>query len=117
VGAQCSAYSGAIAEALWLSLIELELGKGHVQIHDALRVFYLAQLEDEKTLHRKLVLTWGDPHKLIELYAWRWIAYHIVGAGLQDKLREQLLDFSWLDRKLHATDVNSLLIDFDPCNA
>jgi hypothetical protein len=95
------------------SLIELDLATGRIKLHDALRAFFTAQLYDPEKAHGKLVLSWGDPHKLTETYAWRWIAYHLVGAGWKDQLRELLLDFSWLDAKLHATDVNFLLADFD----
>jgi len=46
------------------SLIELDLGTGQVQLHDALRAFFLAQLHEPEAAHRKLVASWGDSHKL-----------------------------------------------------
>jgi hypothetical protein len=104
----------AVLQKLYaFSLIELELGKGQVQIHDALRAFFLVQLPDPQAVHRIALSSWGDPHTLSEPYAQRWIAYHLVGAGLKDKLRDLLLDFSWLDAKLCATDISSLLADLE----
>ena len=98
------------------SLIELDLGAGQVQLHDALAAFFLAQLPDPQEAHRKLVASWGNAHELAEIYAWRWIAYHLVNAGLHDQLRRLLLDLSWLDAKLRATDIGFLLVDFDCLN-
>jgi hypothetical protein len=70
-------------------------------------------MPDPPSIHRILLSSWNDPHALNEPYAWDWIGYHLVNAGLKPKLQELLLDFSWLDAKLRATNVNSLLVDFD----
>ncbi|RZN36806.1 MAG: WD40 repeat domain-containing protein, partial [Methanosarcinales archaeon] len=48
-----------------------------------------------------------------ESYLWTHLAYHLVEAGRGDELWRLLLDFDWLQAKLAATDVNSLIADYD----
>ena len=52
---------------------------------------------------------WGTDHPrgLSEL------PYHLLEAGRTDELRGMLLDFEWLQAKLDAVDVNSLIADYD----
>jgi hypothetical protein len=52
---------------------------------------------------------WGHLKKLSNAYAWRSISYHLTQAGRTNELRHLLLSFDWLQAKLAATDVESLI--------
>ena len=52
----------------------------------------------------------GQP---LDAYAWRWLSYHLMKAGREDDLHRLLLDFTYLQGKLDATEANALLADFD----
>ena len=49
----------------------------------------------------------------LDVYALRWLSRHLAKAGRFEDLRRRLLDFSYLSRKLAATNVNALIADFD----
>jgi hypothetical protein len=55
----------------------------------------------------------GATRDLPDDYAWRWYAYHLRHAERQEELPGRLADFHWLEAKLRAADVNSLIADFD----
>jgi len=46
-------------------------------------------------------------------YFFEHLAYHLVEAGQKDELRRLLFDFGWQQAKLAATDVNSLISDYN----
>lgn len=46
-------------------------------------------------------------------YAMRWASHHLVQAGRKDDLRRLLLDFTYLQVKLTATDLSALISDYD----
>ncbi len=69
--------------------------------------------KDGQALHNRLVNGWGDWYHLPDLYAWRWIAHHLMEAGRKEDLRRLLLDFRWLLAKLAATsNARDLISDF-----
>jgi WD40 repeat protein len=45
-------------------------------------------------------------------YFFGHLGYHLLSAGLEDELRELLLDYRWVLGKLEAADVNSLISDY-----
>lgn len=102
-------------------LLRFDRRKGIIQLHDVVR-HYLVRREGENlpNLHRRFLETlrpknglWRDfPEQ--ESYLWRNLAYHLLEAGERGVLRDLLLDFSFLKAKLHATDVNALLADYEP---
>jgi hypothetical protein len=100
----------------------------HIKLHDFVRQYLIhEQRDDLPALHNHLLnayrsslpkqpqspfTDWAElPAK--EQYLWRNIAYHLVGARRKDELRNLLFNFVWLQAKLEATDVNSLISDFD----
>jgi WD40 repeat protein len=96
------------------SLVEFDLKTGQLRMHDVLRSHLLAQLGDASKVHGRLVKAgWPDDRALPDAFAWRWIGWHLVQAGESDRLRELLLDFTWLTAKLRATDVQALIRDFE----
>ena len=46
-------------------------------------------------------------------YFFQHLARHLIEAGRKDELRTILLDFNWIRAKLKATDVSSLVADYD----
>ena len=47
-----------------------------------------------------------------EPYLWRYLSYHLVGAGRKEELRNLLLDFNWMQSKLNVMDVHFLISDY-----
>ncbi|MEO8806881.1 MAG: NB-ARC domain-containing protein, partial [Burkholderiaceae bacterium] len=119
----------AVAAALWqlddidtedlarrlddLALVEFDLRHGTLQLHDVLRGFLAGQLKDASMVHGGLLDAWGDPHHLPHAYAWRAWAFHMRGAGRQGQLADMLLDITWLEAKLRATDIHALSTDIE----
>jgi hypothetical protein len=64
-------------------------------------------------LHLRLVEAWDALPKLLDAYAWRWVAYHMAKAGRKDDLRRLLLDFDYLQAKLSSMDPSGLIADYD----
>jgi WD40 repeat protein len=96
------------------SIAEFDLKTASLRMHDVLRSHLHAQLTDAAAVHARLVRNgWPHPHALPDVFAWRWYGWHLTQAGQSDRLRELLLDFSWLAAKLKATDVHALLQDFE----
>lgn len=94
----------------------LNLETRYIGLHDVMRVYLrtaLAKRVDPTVVQGELVDAWGDPYKLPNSYAWRWYAYSMDGANRPAELRELLLEPKWLHAKLIATDVASLIADFD----
>lgn len=95
------------------SLVELDLGSGTVRIHDVMAECLGALLGPASAEgHTRLLAAWSDVRKLPHRHAWRWLGHHLAHAGRLAELRALLLDFDWLQRKLAATDITSLLADF-----
>lgn len=102
-------------------LLHFDRRQGIVQLHDVIR-HYLVHRERENlpNIHHRFLEAlhpasgrWRDlPEE--ESYLWKHLGHHFVEAGERGVLRDLLLDFSFLQAKLRATDVNALLADYDP---
>jgi WD40 repeat protein len=99
-----------------LSLLEFDLRLGTLRMHDVLRSFLGTRLTNTQALHGRLVDAWGDAYALPDAYAWRRFVYHLQCAGRQDTGVSLLLDPRWLEARLQASDVSSLLADFEILN-
>ena len=95
------------------SLLRFNLQTGTLRLHDVIRSWLGEQVSAPAELHQRLVDAWSDRCNLPDDYAWRWVGYHLKGAGRSDELRNLLLDFAWLRAKLDATDVQALITDYD----
>jgi len=96
------------------ALIDFDLKTATIRIHDVLQSYLRTQLVDRRAVHRRLVtMGWPDHHALPDAYAWRWIGWHLIEAGEQERLGNLLLEFEWLRAKLMATDIHSVLLDFE----
>jgi WD40 repeat protein len=96
-----------------LALLRFDAARGSIELHDMMHKYFAEQAHDLTDLHRRLLEAWGDPHSLADPYAWRWIGYHLVNAGQESALQGLLREFDWLQAKLQATDIQSLLADFN----
>ncbi|MBI5719640.1 MAG: TIR domain-containing protein [Burkholderiales bacterium] len=108
---------GLITEFAELSLLRFDAGSATLRLHDVVRHYLAAQLGDATRIHERLVRALGYFRAPRSEYEWRWAAYHLRAAGLAQHLHELLLDPSWLERKLQATDAGALLRDFDGIEA
>jgi len=99
-------------------LLRFDLADGSVRLHDVMHD-YLAreQMGNLPAHHDQLLSAYGvDRWAALppdEPYLWRYLAYHLRGAGREDELYALLFDFDWLQVKLAATDVNALLADYE----
>jgi WD40 repeat protein len=96
-----------------LALVEFDLRRGTLRMHAVLRVYLGAQIHDVAAAHGRLIDGWADPYTLPDMYAWRSFAFHMRGAGRASPLRTLMLDYRWLDAKLRATDIHSVIADFE----
>jgi WD40 repeat protein len=96
-----------------LSLVKLDLQTITIRLHDVMRQYLAESLDQAAPLHVRLLDAWGDLHHLPDVYAWRWVAYHLTRADRLGSLRGLLLDFEWLRSKLEATDTNAVIGDFE----
>jgi WD40 repeat protein len=96
-----------------------DAGRETLRLHDVVRAWLRGRAGDaladrQDRFLERLRPSGGWPAlAAAEPYLWRGLAYHLVEAGRQPELRALLLDFSWLEAKLAATDVNALLADYD----
>jgi WD40 repeat protein len=96
-----------------LSLLRLDLRTETVRLHDVVRNWLESQVSDVPAVHGRLVDAWWPGRYRLSAYGWRWLAYHLAGAGRDEDLRTLLLDFGWLQRKLEATEPQALTADFE----
>ena len=96
------------------SLATWATGETSLILHDLQRDLIHKRRENGLPgLHLRLLEAWDALPKLPDVYAWRWIAYHMVKAGRKDDLQRLLLDFDYLQAKLSSTDTNALIADYN----
>ncbi|HYQ90971.1 MAG TPA: NB-ARC domain-containing protein, partial [Candidatus Competibacteraceae bacterium] len=118
------------------ALLDLDLGKGVISQHDEIRAYLRRELSDPTAVHARLVDAWGALERplpsgadggegsptqsltvsflnLPDPYAWRFLVYHLGHAGRTPVLRQLLFDWTWIQAKLAATDINALISDYD----
>lgn len=96
-----------------LSLAKLDLGQGTLRLHDVITEWLSTTVQNKPLLHARLLDAWRDFRHLPDAYSWRWVAWHLIGAGRRAQLQELLFDSSWLQAKLNATNINSLIADLE----
>ncbi|HAB19657.1 MAG TPA: hypothetical protein DCE44_24890 [Verrucomicrobiales bacterium] len=85
-----------------------------LRLHDLQRdLLRKRRKADLQQLHVKLVERWEDLLDLPDSYAWQWIGWHLAEAGQKERLAGLLLNDEWLEAKLQATNINSLLVDVE----
>lgn len=100
-------------------LLEFDGESEVIRLHDVVRRVLIEQIEDISSLHSRLLDAfrptsgaWSDL-PAGESYLWRNLAHHFVGAERLGEFRKLLFDFSFLEAKLRATDINALIEDYE----
>ena len=106
-------------------LLNFDLTSRHIRLHDVVRKYLIhKQIDNMPLLHSQLLKAFNPSENNIshwaklpvdEPYLWHHLAYHMVEAERNEDLRRLLFDFTWLQAKLEATNVNSLLADYNYC--
>ncbi len=117
-------YDSFEVETLCLKLSNLSLlqtyniEKEIIRLHDVMREYLIR--ENQKRLlyfHVQFLEAYNIDNLYMlptsELYIWKYMGYHLVEAGMKDNLRELLLNFNWQQSKLKATDIDSLISDYN----
>jgi hypothetical protein len=55
-----------------LSLLEFDLQRACLRLHDLMRSYFRSKLAAEAPLHQRLIDAWGDPKTLNSSSAWQW---------------------------------------------
>ena len=95
-----------------LSLLKFDPNPGSIHLHSLIQDYMAKNLTNPTILHSRLLDAWSDRYDLPDVYAWRCIAYHLVGAKRSHELEELLFDYRWLKKKLEAIDIVALIDDF-----
>jgi WD40 repeat protein len=104
-----------------LSLLQrFDRKNGAVRLHDVVRQVLIEKLGNGvSALHCHLLDvfqpvsgSWSDL-PVEEKYLWRNLAGHFFGSDRKEELRQLLMDFHFLQAKLNATDVNTLMADYE----
>jgi WD40 repeat protein len=91
-----------------------------IRLHDLQGDYLRKEVGDLAPLHRKLVDAYrarcpeGLAKGADDGYFFQRLPWHLVEGGQKDALRELLLDFHWIERKLAATHINAVMEDFLP---
>jgi len=104
-------------------LLNFDLTARHIRLHDVVRQ-YLIQKQSNKMplLHNQLLDAYchsdQNTSKWAELpvdepYIWNNLAYHMAEARRCKDLQSLLFNFEWMQAKLDATDLTSLISDYD----
>ncbi|HEX4960179.1 MAG TPA: TIR domain-containing protein [Thermoanaerobaculia bacterium] len=102
-------------------LLEFDRKNGTVRLHDVTRRVLMEQRSGElSSLHSRLLEVyrpasgkWEDLSRE-ESYLWRRLRDHFIGAGDEHEFKALLVRFPFIEAKLLATDINSLIADFEP---
>jgi APAF-1 helical domain/WD domain, G-beta repeat len=100
-------------------LLDLDLAKRRVRLHDVIRAYLLPPgNEERRALHRALVEAYRDRCRNgwatgpDDGYFFQHLPAHLVEAGRLDDLKALLADYDWLAAKLTAADAPSVLADY-----
>jgi hypothetical protein len=104
----------------YLSLVARDPWSGALRVHSVIAGFLFRRRRSELSrLHSRLLDAcrpisgrWADL-PAGETYLWRHLASHLLAADRREELRDALLDLAFLQAKLEATDIHSLIADFD----
>ena len=95
------------------------LKNGRLSVHDLQHDFMIKRAGKLQDLHDKLLEGYrircqnGWPSGPNDGYFFQHLAYHLSQAGRKNELKALLLDLDWMQAKLWAMDVSSLLSDYD----
>ena len=92
---------------------------GHLTLHDLQGDYLRKRAGDLRPLHGRLVEAYaarcadGFPSGPDDGYFFQSLPHHLAAAGLTEEVKGLFFDFRWLAAKLRATDVNTLMADYE----
>jgi WD40 repeat protein len=92
-------------------LFSLDFRTRELRLHDVVRSYLRKKHEKQLANWNWALLQQGLPEQ--QVYGWLYRVYHLHEANRIQDISELLFDFSWLSRKLDATDVNALILDYE----
>ncbi len=92
-------YHQSVADFLWDEERAREFWIDPTSVHQQIVAYYEKQYADR----------WAD----CDVYGLRHLPAHLVSAGRMDLLGSLLTNFGWLQAKLSATDIGTLIADYD----
>ncbi len=114
---------GLLAEFNARSLITLSSDSRQVTLHDLLRNFAagmaVKRFGSESAVHQRLLDAYaahsptGWPSGPNDGYFFEHLPSHLDAAGHSQEVRTLLTEFAWINNKLQATNIGSVLADFD----
>ena len=114
---------GLLAEFNARSLITLSSDSRHATLHDLLRNFAagmaVKRFGSEAAIHQKLLDAYaahsptGWASGPNDGYFFEHLPSHLDAAGHAEEVRTLLMEFAWIDNKLNATNIGSVIADFD----
>ncbi|ABW33415.1 NB-ARC domain-containing protein [Acaryochloris marina] len=99
--------------------LEGDYPQRQVSLHDLQQDYLQAQRANKGALHQQLLEAYQQSclegwHKgPKDGYFYEHLAHHLKQAERTDELRQLLLDYRWMQRKLRITDINALLLDYE----
>jgi hypothetical protein len=88
---------------------------GTLSLHDLQLSYIRREVQDKPRRHERLLAQYRPNHEawrtVCDAYLWKYLAHHLSEVGRVESLRKLLLDIRWLQAKLDATDLNTLLAD------
>jgi WD40 repeat protein len=100
-------------------VVRFDAGPRTIRLHDVVRHYLRNRRKNDLLSLNRRFLDACRPEggwaalSAEEPYLWRGLAYHLAESDSREELRNLLLDFSWMEAKLTATDINNLLADYD----
>jgi WD40 repeat protein/DNA polymerase III delta prime subunit len=95
-----------------LSLLKFFPQRGELQLHDLIREYLAARIDNVAELHGRLADQLEDAGDRLRDYRVRWLPYHLAGAGRVTELRSLLLSIDWLREKIASVGPVLAVDDF-----
>ena len=108
--------TASAAEMEDLALLNVDLRRSIVTLHDVVHAYAAQRLKDEgawNAAHETLLVAWGDLHVLGDGYSRHWVGYHLHEAGRDGQLAALLFDFDTLRRQILEVGIHRVVRDFE----
>ena len=99
-------------------LLDLDLARRRLRLHDVVRAYLLPADDSLATAQGALVEAYrsrcanGWASGPDDGYFFQFLPHHLAAAGRLDELKALLADYAWIEAKLKATDVQSVISDY-----
>ena len=100
-------------------LLDLDLAQRRLRLHDVVRAYLLPADHSLAAAQGALVESYrsrcadGWASGPDDGYFFSFLPHHLAAAGRRDELKALLANYAWIEAKLKATDVQSVISDYD----